>query len=252
MASRPFQQLHHRFSKLEDGGDDLRIERVMETAGRAFHDSLTQGLIALKSQPKWMRNLPQIPVTYEDRKGKVVSEEVVPWATYWWHSVLWLAKNQPGSGITLPGRRVSWLEDDQWRHFDELAEATLSPRASDKSRRRMWSGIASASADACDFLSRCQETNFANVPQSGGPTEPTRPVPLSYAAKQWFGRDPRTLRKAIDAGSITARKESARLWVFELHEVNEHKPSAKSDADPLKSNPNQPRQTDTDKPAKKP
>ncbi|MFG0243806.1 MAG: hypothetical protein ACF8R9_13550 [Phycisphaerales bacterium JB054] len=53
------------------------------------------------------------------------------------------------------------------------------------------------------------------------PENPTRPISLTEAAP-WFGlKDPRTLRKAIERGSVKARQISALKWVFDLTQVQE-------------------------------
>lgn len=70
----------------------------------------------------------------------------------------------------------------------------------------------------------------ADVSADAGFDEQTRPVSLTYAAKEWFGmKDHRALRDGIASGAYEAKRISPKLYVFDLAKVPPH---ATMDADP--------------------
>jgi len=78
-----------------------------------------------------------------------------------------------------------------------------------------------------DLLAGIRDTRYSmNLPEI-----PTKHVSLAKAAK-WFKRDPRTLKKSIDSGTIKARQISARRWEFDLDQVTDFNPTLRADADP--------------------
>ena len=70
------------------------------------------------------------------------------------------------------------------------------------------------------------------APLPAGIDRPTRQVPLSHAAKEWFKIDKRMLQKQIEDGSVKAEQLSGRRWKFDLDQVVAANPEADQDADP--------------------
>ena len=121
MYGSTFERLAKRFSRYEDKvdvaqGDDLELEQVMWTAGETLRAVLKDGQLSLGDMPGWLTKPRAVIETVGDSKtGEPVDIKVVPWATYWWHAVLWLTRNHPTSGIVLPSGNVSRVKPvKQW------------------------------------------------------------------------------------------------------------------------------------------
>ena len=197
-----FRECAEHIDRSDDDAFD-QLERTMRSAGKTLFSCIDSGNLKFKEMPDWLQKRPRrtAPDTWDssddswaELNGTWDESNIEYWATYWWRAVMWLFRNEDGSGIRIE-RQCFFPEPKDWIGLSKIICPAGSPTPPDKKLCHIWHGMAKASVDACHFISKCIKNAGSLPEQVKQPREQSEePSPLQIGENQTVYYKGKTIR----------------------------------------------------------